>query len=106
MDNQLVVTKIASLEEAIKKATEAASKLLRCAESISNPQYVVTMDGQQLEILAAAHTAGVITLRVKSPFDSLAPHQRKVLGQYQNALSEPQELQKAVGKDTKYLDAT
>ena len=86
--NELVVQKIASLEEAIKKATEAAGKLLRCAESISNPQYVVIMEGQQLEILAAAHTAGVITLRVKSPFNAMEQANRKALGQYQNALSD------------------
>jgi hypothetical protein len=72
MNDLILQSKISSLEEAIKKATEAASKLLRCAESISNPQYVVTMEGQQLEILAAAHTAGVITLRVKSPFATTA----------------------------------
>lgn len=67
------------LEEAVVKATEAAGKLLRCAESISNPQYVVTMEGQQLEILAAAHTAGVITLRVKSPFTDIEKANHRAL---------------------------
>lgn len=99
MDNQLVVTKIASLEEAIKKATEAAGKLLRCAESISNPQYVVTMEGQQLEILAAAHIAGVITLRVKSPFDSVAEAQRKALNQQQRAIQQSYERTLEFGDD-------
>jgi hypothetical protein len=69
--NDLVVQKLASLEEAIKKATEASAKLLRCAESISNPTYIVTMEGKELEILAASHTAGTITLRVKSPFTDI-----------------------------------
>ena len=69
--NEIELQKLASLETAIKAATKAAGKLLRCAESISNPQYVVVMEGQQLEILAAAHTAGVITLRVKSPFTNI-----------------------------------
>jgi hypothetical protein len=69
--NDLAVQKIADLETAIKKATEAAGKLLRCAESISNPTYIVTMEGRELEILAASHTAGVITLRVKSPFTEI-----------------------------------
>jgi len=59
---------IDALAAAISKATSAADRLLKCAESISNPTYVVMMDGRELEILAAAHTAGVITLRVKSPF--------------------------------------
>lgn len=67
---------VRQLEAAVKKATEAADRLLKCAESISNPQYVVTMEGQQLEILAAAHTAGVITLRVKSPFSTLETQRR------------------------------
>jgi hypothetical protein len=71
MNNGLVVQKIADLEEAIKKATDAAAKLLRCAESISNPTYIVTMEGRELEILAASHTAGTITLRVKSPFTNI-----------------------------------
>ena len=69
--NDLELQKIADLETAIKKATEAAAKLLRCAESISNPTYIVTMEERELEILAAAHTAGTITLRVKSPFTDI-----------------------------------
>lgn len=63
---------IGALAAAISKATSAADRLLKCAESISNPTYVVTMEGRELEILAAAHTAGVITLRVKSPFTPTA----------------------------------
>ena len=62
---------IDALAAAIAKATSAADRLLKCAESISNPTYVVTMEGRELEILAAAHTAGVITLRVKSPFTDI-----------------------------------
>jgi hypothetical protein len=73
---EIELQKLASLETAIKAATEAAGKLLRCAESISNPTYVVTMEGRELEILAAAHTAGVITLRVKSPFTEVEARRR------------------------------
>lgn len=89
--NELELQKLASLETAIKAATEAAGKLLRCAESISNPQYVVTMEGKQLEILAAAHTAGVITLRVKSPFTDIEKRQRSQIedqGQGPGAISD------------------
>lgn len=87
--NELELQKLASLETAIKAATEAAGKLLRCAESISNPQYVVTMEGKQLEILAAAHTAGVITLRVKSPFTDIEKRQQsQIEGQGPGAISD------------------
>lgn len=67
---------IDALAAAIAKATSAADRLLKCAESISNPTYVVTMEGRELEILAAAHTAGVITLRVKSPFTDIEKHRQ------------------------------
>ena len=60
------------LEEAVIKATEAAATLLRCAESISNPTYIVTMDGRDLEILAVRHFSGVISITVKSPFSDTA----------------------------------
>lgn len=87
--NEIELQKLASLETAIKAATKAAGKLLRCAESISNPQYVVTMEGQQLEVLAAAHTAGVITLRVKSPLSDIDQGRRRALEQARNETQDP-----------------
>jgi hypothetical protein len=56
------------LADAINKANEAAAKLLRCAESISNPTYnVVMMSGKQLTILAVSHFAGQISITVEDP---------------------------------------
>jgi hypothetical protein len=55
------------LADAINRANEAAAKLLRCAESISNPTYNVVMGGKQLTILAVSHFAGQISITVEDP---------------------------------------
>lgn len=60
------------LELAVKASTEAAQRLLKCAESISNPTYSITMDGKSLEILAVQHFQGQINIQVKSPFSTTA----------------------------------
>lgn len=65
------------LELAVKKSTEAAERLLKCAEGISNPTYTVHMDGKTLEILAVQHFQGQISLQVKWPFNDI---QRSPLG--------------------------
>jgi hypothetical protein len=71
----------ASLAAAINKATAAADRLLKCAESISNPVYSITMDGQALEILAVHHFQGQINIQVKSPFAAMdAAVKRRMLG--------------------------
>jgi hypothetical protein len=80
--NELVkMEAVKRLEEAIKKSTDAAERLLKCAESISNPTYSVTMQGQQgeLEIMAVRHFQGQIVISVKSPFSDIDIAQRKAL---------------------------
>lgn len=67
------------LELAVKASTDAATRLLKCAESISNPVYSITMDGQVLEILAVSHFAGQINIQVKSPFAAMDAAARRRL---------------------------
>ena len=61
------------LAAAIAKATEAANRLLKCAESISNPVYSVSMQGcpEPLQIQAVRHFQGQISITVANPFSSL-----------------------------------
>jgi hypothetical protein len=69
------------LEDAIAKANAAAERLVRCAESISNPVYSVVMRGHQgeLQILAVRHFQGQIILTVESPFNEIPGRQPKVI---------------------------
>lgn len=58
---------LARLQASIDKATEAATRLLKCAESISNPVYSVSMHGHrgELKILAVRHFQGQICITVE-----------------------------------------
>ena len=70
-----------TLADAIKKATAAADRLLKCAESISNPVYSVVMQGRtsELKILAVRHFAGQIVLTVEDPLSAFEQRQREQL---------------------------
>lgn len=67
------------LELAVKKSVEAADRLLKCAESISNPTYSVVMDGRELEIQMVRHFSGQKNIVVKNPFSLLDPRLKKAL---------------------------
>lgn len=79
---------VRQLEAAVKKAAEAAEKLLKCAESLSNPTYSVSMQGHagELEILAVRHFQGQIVLMIKSPFSEAEIHRAELANQQRNAL--------------------
>lgn len=82
MANDVDVRRVANdsgLEDAIRKANAAAEKLLRCAESISNPTYSIVMEGRELEILAVRHFQGQIAITVKSPLDHVEAQRRAAL---------------------------
>lgn len=66
---------LARLQTSIDKATEAATRLLKCAESISNPVYSVSMRGQrgELKILAVRHFQGQICITVEDINTVLQP---------------------------------
>jgi hypothetical protein len=72
-----------TLTAAIHRASEAAEKLLKCAESISNPTYSVVMQGErgELQILAVRHFQGQIILTVQSPFNAVPERQWKTINQ-------------------------
>lgn len=89
--------RVSSLEAAIEKANEAAAKLLRCAESISNPTYSVSMQGHKgdLTILSVRHFQGQICIMVKDVNVVDSGHRDlKVIGQ----------AEKRVGFDPKLLE--
>jgi hypothetical protein len=71
------------LEDAIAKANAAAERLVRCAESISNPVYSVVMRGHQgeLQILAVRHFQGQIILTVEWPFNEIPGRQPNAIAQ-------------------------
>lgn len=73
-----------TLAAAVAKAAAAADRLLKCAESISNPVYSITMGGQALDILAVHHFQGQINIQVKSPLNDIP--QRNRLGLTQDEL--------------------
>lgn len=66
------------LDETIAKANAAAERLVRCAESISNPVYSISMEGYRgdLQIQAVRHFQGQICITVKNPFEVLDPGER------------------------------
>lgn len=80
------VNDLETLANAVNKATAAADRLLKCAESISNPVYSITMDGQALEILAVSHFAGQINIQVKSPFAAMDAVQLRLKLKQENPL--------------------
>jgi hypothetical protein len=69
MNDKNIVSKddLVPLTEAVKAATAAAERLVRCAESISNPVYSVSMRGHrgELQILAVRHFQGQICITVE-----------------------------------------
>jgi hypothetical protein len=72
------------LAAAILRATEAAERLLKCAESISNPVYSVTMQGAgNCDIQAVRHFAGQIEITVAPP-KTIEQRQKAQLTQYDN----------------------
>lgn len=91
--------RLQALEETIAKANAAAEKLVRCAESISNPVYSVSMQGHRgdLAIQAVRHFQGQICITVANPFGVLDPGQRAALQDAQNMARE------VLGKPRKQL---
>lgn len=77
------MSELQTLADAIAKANAAAERLVRCAESISNPTYSVVMRGEQgeLQILAVRHFQGQIIITVQSPFDAVPERQWKTINQ-------------------------
>lgn len=73
--------RLRSLDETIAKANAAADKLVRCAESISNPIYSVSMEGHQgqLQVQAVRHFQGQICLTVANPFEVVPGRKPKSL---------------------------
>lgn len=71
------------LDETIAKANAAAEKLVRCAESISNPVYSVSMQGHrgELQIQAVRHFQGQICITVANPFETIPDREPKAIGQ-------------------------
>lgn len=73
---------ILTLAQAVAKANEAAARLVRCAESISNPVYSVSMRGHrgELQIQAVRHFQGQICITVANPFAAVLDEmQRRAL---------------------------
>lgn len=66
------------LDETIAKANAAAERLVRCAESISNPVYSISMEGHRgdLQIQAVRHFQGQICITVQNPFETIPDRQR------------------------------
>lgn len=73
----------AGLADSVARATEAAARLLRCAESISNPVYSVSMQGHHgdLQVQAVRHFQGQICITVANPFNDLQAERPNRLGQ-------------------------
>jgi hypothetical protein len=89
--NELVkMEAVKRLEEAIKKSVDAAERLTKCAESISNPTYSIAMQGQAstLEILAVHHFQGQICITVKSPFSNIEVERKALSDQQKRRLDE------------------
>lgn len=82
---------IQSLAEAIAKANAAAERLVRCAESISNPVYSVVMQGHsgELQIQAVRHFQGQIILTVADPY-TVDAEQRRALSRQPLTLKSPE----------------
>lgn len=97
---------LARLSASIDKATEAAARLLKCAESISNPVYSVSMRGHhgELKILAVRHFQGQICITVEDA-NTLDSGQRAALEQAQNVAREVLgKPQKRIGSDKDIID--
>jgi hypothetical protein len=71
--------RLQTLDETIAKANAAAERLVRCAESISNPVYSVGIQGMkgECQILAVRHFQGQISILVAPPGNQIEPLERK-----------------------------
>lgn len=90
MSDKEMITAIQALEASIAKANAAAERLVRCAESISNPVYSVSMQGHrgELQIQAVRHFQGQICITVANPFAAVLDEvQHTALGQQGKALA-------------------
>lgn len=90
MSDKEMITAIQALEASIAKANAAAERLVRCAESISNPVYSVSMQGHhgELQIQAVRHFQGQICITVANPFAAVLDEvQRTALRQQGKALA-------------------
>lgn len=99
MSDKEMITAIQALEASIAKANAAAERLVRCAESISNPVYSVSMQGHrgELQIQAVRHFQGQICITVANPFSVLDSGQRIPLGSAQSKrIEQDLEIERAV----------
>lgn len=89
-DKEVTAQAILTLEAAIAKANAAAERLVRCAESISNPVYSVSMQGHhgELQIQAVRHFQGQICLTVANPFEVIPGREPKLIGSNRGELIE------------------
>lgn len=81
MSDKELTTAILHLDETIAKANAAAERLVRCAESISNPVYSVSMRGRSgdLKIMAVRHFQGQICITVENPLDTVEEMQHRAI---------------------------
>lgn len=89
-DKEVTAQAILTLEAAIAKANAAAERLVRCAESISNPVYSVSMQGHhsELQIQAVRHFQGQICITVANPFEVIPGREPKLIGSNRSELIE------------------
>lgn len=82
MSDKEITQAILTLDASITKANAAAERLVRCAESISNPVYSVSMQGHhgELQIQAVRHFQGQICITVANPFDVIPGREPKMIG--------------------------
>lgn len=82
MSDKEITQAILTLDASIAKANAAAERLVRCAESISNPVYSVSMQGHrgELQIQAVRHFQGQICITVANPFNDLQVERPNRLG--------------------------